>query len=424
MATATILVAFPNGRPPAPVPERGVTMGRGIRRIGFGALVAVLATGCTEEDWAAFFDVDVYFVKLETQPAQTVGVALDLADELGLEPIHVYDGVTQGFSVRMSPWLAAEVEGIREVAYVQRDEPRQRIPDRGEPELGENELPESIARIGGPYLGGVSFDGCHVAVVDSGIDAHHPDLVVAGEHDVVARSGGPAAPGADPNGHGTHVAGTIGAQANGFGVVGVAPGVPLHAVRVIGPSGFAYTTDIVAGLEYVLRSPEICVVNLSLGSAGNPHASRDILRDGIERLEAEGVVVVVAAGNAASDTSGYTPAGYEAGLAVSAYDASGGWDRGFATFSNYGAAVAVSAPGVDVRSTWPGGGYASISGTSMAAPAVAGAAAVYRALRPSASVNEVRSVLISTGENGYAGQSGRHPEPMVDVAALVRAGGG
>ena len=243
---------------------------------------------------------------------------------------------------------------------------------------------------------------------------------MVGEIDIVADSGaGNAAPGYDPNGHGTHCAGTIGAKADGKGVVGMAPGVPLHAVRVLNDEGSGYWTDIVAGLEYVLDHPEIRVVSMSLGGPSWADEDDDPMRDAIDALEAADVLVVIAAGNETDDTQFYAPAGYNLGLTVSAYDAAGGTDNGFAYFSNYGTAVDIAAPGVDIMSTYPDGNYTELSGTSMAAPLVAGAAIAYRAEFPNKDIAAVKKAFSNAGENDYQGQKRDHTEPLIDFAAMM-----
>jgi subtilisin family serine protease len=198
----------------------------------------------------------------------------------------------------------------------------------------------------------------------------------------------------------------------------MAPGVPLHAVRVLNAEGSGYWTDIVAGLEYVLEHPEIKVVSMSLGGPAWS-TDDDPMRDAIEALEAADVLVVVAAGNDTSDTAGYAPAGFDLGLTVSAYDASNGSDNGFASFSNYGSEVDIAAPGVDILSTYPDGTYTELSGTSMATPLVAGAAIAYRAENPGKSFDQVRNRILNTGEDGYTGQRGDHPEPFIDFTAMM-----
>ena len=362
----------------------------------------------------------IYFVKLEAEPAEVVSIARDLATEFGFEPIHIYDSANEGFSVRLPHGpVPNEIERLTVVESVTLDE-RQELapPDEGTPiTVGADEVPEGLLRIGAPYGAVLDWSSVHVAVVDTGIDAAHPDLNVVGEADLVCANTRDCAPGGDPQGHGTHVAGTIGAIADGSGVVGVAPGVPLHAVRVLGADGSGYLTDILAGLEYVLDNPEIRVVNMSLGGPSGSGMDRE-MREALDRLEAAGVVVAVAAGNEEQNTDNVTPAGLDRGIVVSAYDAAGG-DNGFAWFSNFGDAVDIASPGVSIVSTWPGGEYAALDGTSMATPHVAGAAAVLLELDPSLGPAAVRNRMVDAGENGYSGQGGRHPEPLLDFSALV-----
>lgn len=387
-------------------------------------LTALGLTGCAALDPNDQIS-GIYFVKLESEPAEVAADVQTIANDFNVEPIHIFDSASEGFSVRLlhNDGLISEIERLRIVASVTRDEKRDQLPpDEENPDivLGPDELTTGIARIGGPYPTEIDWGraGVEVAIIDTGIDASHSDLNVTAEADIVCASSSDCANGTDPQGHGTHVAGTVGAIADGDGVVGVAPGVPLHAVRVLGSDGSGYLTDILAGLEYVLDHPEIRVVNMSLGGPAGSSFDKD-LDDAIRRLEEAGVVVVIAAGNETQDTQNVVPAGLDRGIVVSAYDVSTGSDDGFAWFSNYGDEVDVAAPGVGILSTWPGGGHKALDGTSMAAPHVAGAAAVYVALNPNASPAAVESAVVGSAESGYTGQSGNHPEPFLDFGALV-----
>ena len=391
---------------------------------GLGILTLCVLCGCED---GTLGTVDMYFVQLDVPPDQVQPVVDEISDGLGLQPVHVFDAVTTGFSVPLPDLIVPDLRKLPEVKSIRKDEkvertpPNETLPEQDEilddpaPILGPNEIPDSIVRVGGPYLGSVDLSGIHVAVVDTGVDGAHPDLNVVAHYDAVAAGGGSAFPNEDPHSHGTHVAGTIAAVGDGSGVVGVAPGIPIHGVRVLDEYGSGYTSDIVAGLEYVMEHPEIRVVNMSLG--GLSSGPGDPMEDAIATLEAAGVVVVVAAGNDGADTADYAPAGFDLGVTVSAYDAAGA-DNGFAWFSNYGDAVDIAAPGVSILSTWPGGGYAELDGTSMATPAVAGAVAVYVAQNPNAGVTKVRNTLVSTSEDGLSGQGGDHPEGLLDVSAL------
>ena len=369
----------------------------------------------TAWDWTDLL-FDRYLIKLDAEPAEVLTTVNNISEAFELEPIHIFSQAVQGFEVDLPPSLVDSIEALDEVEYIIVDNQDSLIPDpeEGETDIPADTIPDGIARIGGPATG-VNVSGVQVAIVDTGIDLDHPELNVVGTIDIVAEEGGTDSGGDDLNGHGTHVAGTIGAKGNS--VAGVVPGVGLHAVRVLDENGSGTYGGIIAGLEYVLEHSEIKVVNMSLGGQGST-ATPAPLQEAIQALEDAGVVVCIAAGNDGADTKDYIPAGYDDGIVVSAYDADGG-DNGFAYFSNYGDAVDVAAPGVNITSTYPDGSYAALSGTSMATPHVTGAVAAYMATHTSAGTSAVRSAVVSTGENGYSGQSGNHDEPLLDLGALL-----
>jgi subtilisin len=236
-----------------------------------------------------------------------------------------------------------------------------------------------------------------VAVIDTGIGPHD-DLNIAGGTNC---STGSKSNFSDGNGHGTHVAGTIGAKDNTWGVVGVAPGVPIYAVRVLNNAGSGSWSSVVCGIDWVTGNAErlnIKVANLSLGGGGTDdgfcgNKNNDALHKAICRSVAAGVTYVVAAGNDNANLAGFVPAAYNEVLAVTAvadFDGApggkgtptcrSGVDETPADFSNFAAkddaGHTIAAPGVCINSTWKGGGYNSISGTSMASPHVAGTAAL------------------------------------------------
>ncbi len=228
--------------------------------------------------------------------------------------------------------------------------------------------------------------GVTVAVIDTGIDASHPDLAgrVAWGPDFVQDDGNPA----DDHGHGTHVAGTVAALANnGIGVVGVAPGARVLAVKVLNAEAWGYWSDIADG---VIASYQrgARVLNLSLGGASDSYT----LRAAIAQAQQAGALVVAAAGNNATDQLHY-PAAYPGVIAVGATTRT----DARAAFSTFGAWVAVAAPGEGIVSTAKGGGYAYMSGTSMATPQVAALAALLRARRPDWTPAQVRAAITTTG---------------------------
>lgn len=222
-------------------------------------------------------------------------------------------------------------------------------------------------------VGSASGAGKTAWVIDTGVDLDHPDLNVdvnrsvsfAGLYFWIWRIGDDTDPN-DGNGHGTHVAGTIAAKNDGNGVVGVAYGATVVGVKVLGSGGSGSTSDIVDGVDYVAANASAGdVANLSLGGGAST-----ALDNAVRNLGNTGVLVALAAGNESQDANNVSPArtNHQNVVTVSAMDS----NDNFASFSNYGSPVDYCAPGVSVNSTWIGGGYRSISGTSMASPHVAG----------------------------------------------------
>jgi subtilisin family serine protease len=255
-----------------------------------------------------------------------------------------------------------------------------------------------------------------VAVVDTGVDATHPDLagVVLAGTDFVSPGGDGRN---DPNGHGTHVSGIIAAVGdNGIGVAGLAQGAKILPVRVMGADGSGYDSDAAAGVVWA-SDHGANVINLSLGG---PDRST-VMDSAVQYALSKGVSVVVAAGNDATPTADPVewPAADPGVLAVGAVDSSGirpSW-------SSTGAHLAVAAPGVDILSTVPvttqdPSGYASWSGTSMAAPFVSAAAALLRHTQPGLTAAGVRSRLMATADDlGLPGFDSLYGAGRVDVLA-------
>jgi subtilisin family serine protease len=225
------------------------------------------------------------------------------------------------------------------------------------------------------------------------------------------------------------VAGTIGALDNGIGPVGVAPGARIWSVGVLGSNGSGSTADIIAGIDWVTANAgSIEVANMSLGGEFTSQA----LNDAITRSVNAGVVYVVAAGNSAKNAATFSPANHPDVITVSALAdfnglAGGGApatcrsdvDDTLADFSNYGSVVEIAAPGVCIYSTWKSGGYNTISGTSMASPHVAGAAALIASVSNPNSrtdVMNIRAKLMADGNYNWVDDSPDGiKEPLLDV---------
>jgi len=205
-----------------------------------------------------------------------------------------------------------------------------------------------------------------VAVIDTGIDAAHPDLSgsVDGGYSAITKTENPADY-QDDNGHGTHVAGTVAGKRDGKGVVGVAPKARLYAVKVLDADGSGNLSDVVDGIVWAAKN-HMDVANMSLGAPVDSEAMKRAVRF----ARGSGVVIVAAAGNSGGSVG--FPGAYEDTIAVAASDST----DNVAAFSSRGPEVDFIAPGVDVLSAKMGGGFISYSGTSMAAPHVAGLAAL------------------------------------------------
>ena len=214
--------------------------------------------------------------------------------------------------------------------------------------------------------------------------------------------------------------GTIGAKDDGNGVVGVAPGVPIYSVRVLNSAGSGSWSSVICGIDWVTaRAGTIKVANMSSAVQGHDGACNSAaLHQAICNSVAAGITYVVAAGNDSANANTFVPAAYDQVITVSALADFNGQPGGgatatcradvddtFADFSNYGADVDLIAPGVCILSTWKGGGYNTISGTSMASPHVAGAAALYLSTHSGATPDQVKTALQNAGTTNWSTNS-------------------
>ena len=372
------------------------------------------------------------------------GVALEpvlgrlglLAD--GSPTVPTYHHVFTGFAARLSPateaWLTADpgvaavvADGKHRAAALDAFAQDGQIVDNAVRRVGALQSP--TAAIDG-YDTGVNAD---IAVVDSGLPPANPDLNVVGGVDCTGSGSWN-----DTTGHGTFVGGLAAARDDGRGVVGVAPGARLWAVKVMGADETVTDAAYLCGLDWVAEhTSTIDVVNISLGGPGvdtdcgaNDPSALGLEHAAICRIVAGGTVAVAAAGNSGVDAGDSNPAGFPEVITVSAITdtdgASGGSgppsgcypgaDDTLAAYSDFGAVVDIAAPGTCIESTWLGDQYAVASGTSAAAPLVAGGAALIKAVHPDWPPDQVRQLLLSTAEPGpVAGDSDGFSEPILDV---------
>lgn len=229
-----------------------------------------------------------------------------------------------------------------------------------------------VSRIGADLAAQAGFAGAgiKVAVLDTGIDYNHPDLKdnYRGGYNFVYDNDDPFDDSMSayvPTGHGTHVAGIIGARNNGTGVVGVAPEVSLYAVKVLNAGLAGDVSDIIAGIEWAINN-NVQIISMSIGS----NLYSEALREACDRAAQAGIILVAAAGNFNNSSIEY-PAAFDSVIAVTATR-----PDDTRPLYNYGPQMELAAPGVGIKSTVPGGGYGYLTGTSQAAPHVAGVAAL------------------------------------------------
>jgi subtilisin family serine protease len=333
---------------------------------------------------------DQYVVVLKDGVAAS-GVG-PLADELarahGGRRGFVYETALKGFSVRLPEAAAWALSNDPRVDYVIEDgEVSVSATQFNPPSWGLDRIDQRDLPLNQQYNYDFTGAGVHAYVIDSGIRPTHVDF--GGRASIAADFVGDGQNGNDCNGHGTHVAGTLGGSS-----YGVAKGVSIHAVRVLGCGNTGATSTIIAGVNWVAgHRQNPAVVNMSLGGP-----AYDPLDSAIRDSIATGLTFVIAAGNDSIDASNASPARVTDAITVGATDIS----DARAYFSNYGYVLDLFAPGVDITSAWwdSDTSQMTISGTSMAAPHVAGVAALYLQSNPGASPAAVSAAIVNNATDG------------------------
>jgi subtilisin len=373
-----------------------------------------------------------YIVVLKSTASSPATLASQHASRYGARVGHVYRHALKGYSATLSSTRLAALRADPNVAAVVADLPVHAFAQT---------LPTGINRIDGELSSTASGNGsgsvdADVAIIDSGVATGHPDLNVVGGVNCVGGSSFN-----DDFGHGTHVAGTAAARDNSDGVVGVAPGARLWAVKVLDAEGAGSTSQVICGIDWVTsQAGTIEVANMSLGGIGlwgsysRCNSRYDPMHVAICRSVAAGVTYAVAAGNSRTslDNNNIVPAAYAEVITVSALADFNGQPGGgaaatcradsddtFSNTSNYGADIDLIAPGVCILSTYPPTGLATFSGTSMASPHVAGAAALYEANHPGATPAQVKAALQAAGSLNWS--DGDDPDPTKERLLNVNA---
>ncbi|MFC9244826.1 S8 family peptidase [Streptomyces sp. NPDC057136] len=327
----------------------------------------------------------------------------------GLRPLFSYRNVLNGFAAVLGPAQLSAVrafpgvESVEENGQVANDplpaDSRAVAVSWGQDRIDQRDLP-----LDGQYIAAGTGTGVTSYIVDTGIDSRHREF--GGRVTLGLDAVGDGRQGQDCNGHGTHVAGTVGGA-----TVGVAPSTSLVTVRVLDCRGEGTWAAILAGFDWIARNAQQpAVVNASLGGP-----SSDAVDQAVGALWDRGVLPVVAAGNDSKDACEVSPAGADRVVTVAASDAT---DRQTG-FSNWGECVELYAPGTAIVSAALYGGYRRLDGTSMASPHVAGVAALYREKNPDASPLEIAAWLDEQSTDGVLSNLGPgSPDRLLYTAGL------
>jgi subtilisin family serine protease len=354
---------------------------------------------------------DSYVVVLKDSAETVQTRARMLASRHGANVHTTYTHALHGFAATMSAAQARRLAADPAVAYVQQNEyhtitgTQPNPPSYGLDRIDQRNRPLDLS-----YTYPRTAEAVRAYIIDTGIRTSHSDFGgrASSGHDAI--DGGTAD---DCHGHGTHVAGTVGGNA-----YGVAKNVLLVAVRVLNCDGSGTTAQVIGGIDWVTANAvEPAVANMSLGGSANT-----AIDDAVRRSIAGGVTYAIAAGNGffglfALDACTQSPARVAQALTVSATDSS---DRK-ASWANRGTCVDVFAPGISITSAWSTGDTATntISGTSMAAPHVAGAAALYLAANPAATPAQVHTAVVNAATTGVVTSPGSgSPNRLLYVGAL------
>ena len=325
-----------------------------------------------------------YIVVLNDDVEDVEAVSDELArGHAGLKE-HTYKNAIKGFSVKMSEGMARKLAEDERVAWVEEDGEASIDTTQSGATWGLDRIDQRDRPLNGTFVYTRTGSGVKAYIIDTGIRRTHSQFGGRAIHGYSAINDGRGS--TDCNGHGTHVAGTVGGS-----TYGVAKGVTLVAVRVLGCSGSGSWSGIIAGVDWVRgnhAAGQPAVANMSLGGSAS-----SAVDTAVNNCINDGVTFSIAAGNSNANACNYSPARVANAITVGSTTSS----DVRSSFSNYGSCVDIFAPGSSITSAWSTSDTATntISGTSMAAPHVAGVAALYLAGTPSASPSTVRTALVN-----------------------------